>query len=271
MTTLLALYRRPDGGPDAQATFERRYTTEHLPLVAGTPGLRETRVHRVVEALGAETDLILVTTMRFDDRAALDAGLRLRCDARRRPESSRDRARVWRPCSCSRTVPEMDGGGFPGRGYCLNESRGAFVTVTAPRDDPASRVEVDDRRPLVRVEFPAPAPASAAPADHLAGVALVTFDRREALNALSFDLLDELAAALEALDADPACRAIVITGAGDRAFAAGADIRELAPQTNASLDRRRPVRRAGTGSTRSACRSSPPSAASPSAVAASWR
>ena len=40
MTTLLALYRRPDGGPEAQATFEHRYTTEHLPLVAGTPGLR---------------------------------------------------------------------------------------------------------------------------------------------------------------------------------------------------------------------------------------
>ena len=76
MTTLLALYRRPDGGPDAQETFERRYTSEHLPLVAGTPGLRETRVHRVVEALGAETDLILMTAMRFDDRAALDAGLR---------------------------------------------------------------------------------------------------------------------------------------------------------------------------------------------------
>ena len=48
---------------------------EHLPLVAGTPGLRETRVHRVVEALGAETDLIIATTMRFDDRAAMDAGL----------------------------------------------------------------------------------------------------------------------------------------------------------------------------------------------------
>lgn len=75
MTTLLALYRRPEGGPDAQATFERRYTTEHLPLVAGTPGLRETRVHRVVEALGTQTDLILITAMRFDDRAALDAGL----------------------------------------------------------------------------------------------------------------------------------------------------------------------------------------------------
>src|SRR4029078_12853885 len=75
MTTLLALYRRPDGGPDAQAAFERRYTEEHLPLVAGTPGLRETRMRRVSEALGAETDLTLVTSMRFDDRAALDAGL----------------------------------------------------------------------------------------------------------------------------------------------------------------------------------------------------
>ncbi len=75
MTTLLALYRRPDGGPDALAEFERRYAAEHLPLVAGTPGLRETRVRRVTEALGTETDLVLVTTMRFDDRAALDAGL----------------------------------------------------------------------------------------------------------------------------------------------------------------------------------------------------
>ena len=75
MTTLLVLYRRPEGGPDALATFERRYATEHMPLVAQTPGLRETRVHRVSEALGGETDLILVTSMEFDDRAALDAGL----------------------------------------------------------------------------------------------------------------------------------------------------------------------------------------------------
>jgi len=75
MTTLLALFRRPDGGPDAQATFERRYAVEHLPLVAGTPGLRETRVRRVVAALGGETDLILATAMQFDDRDALDAGL----------------------------------------------------------------------------------------------------------------------------------------------------------------------------------------------------
>ena len=75
MTTLLALLRRPDGGPEAQATFERRYAAEHLPLVATTPGLRVARVQRVVTALGAETDLILATSMEFDDRAALDDGL----------------------------------------------------------------------------------------------------------------------------------------------------------------------------------------------------
>ncbi|MGH2474396.1 MAG: EthD family reductase [Candidatus Limnocylindrales bacterium] len=75
MTTLLALYRRPDGGDDALAEFERRYTTEHLPLVAGTPGLRATRVQRVAAALGGETDLVMITAMDFDDRAALDAGL----------------------------------------------------------------------------------------------------------------------------------------------------------------------------------------------------
>jgi uncharacterized protein (TIGR02118 family) len=75
VTTLLALYRRPDGGPEALAEFERRYASEHLPLVAETPGLRETRVRRVSQALGSETDLVLITAMGFDDRAALDAGL----------------------------------------------------------------------------------------------------------------------------------------------------------------------------------------------------
>jgi enoyl-CoA hydratase len=84
--------------------------------------------------------------------------------------------------------------------------------------------------PFIRTTLPAS--GSNGTLDH---VALVTIDRQDALNALSFDLVDELVAALEALDADPACRAIVLTGAGERAFAAGADVRELATQTPISL------------------------------------
>ena len=76
MTTLLVLYRAPEGGPDALATLEARYRDEHLPLVAQTPGLRSTRIWRVAGALGSETDLVLVAAMDFDDRAALDDGLR---------------------------------------------------------------------------------------------------------------------------------------------------------------------------------------------------
>lgn len=75
MTTLLALYRRPEGGDEALAQFERRYSTEHLPLVAQTPGLRGTRVQRVSQALGEETDIVVITAMDFDDRAALNEGL----------------------------------------------------------------------------------------------------------------------------------------------------------------------------------------------------
>jgi enoyl-CoA hydratase len=85
---------------------------------------------------------------------------------------------------------------------------------------------------FVRVDSPAPGPDG--PLD---GVALVTIDRQEALNALSFAVLEELATAFEDLDATAACRAIVVTGAGERAFAAGADIRELAIQTPESLTR----------------------------------
>jgi enoyl-CoA hydratase len=105
----------------------------------------------------------------------------------------------------------------------------------ATQRDPPTDLERGRPASPIRVAFPAPAPASAAPNATVPGVALVTLDRPEALNALSFDLLDDLADALDALDHDPACRAVVITGAGTRAFAAGADIRELATQTDASL------------------------------------
>ncbi len=112
MTTLLALYRRPDGGPEAQATFERRYAAEHLPLVAGTPGLRKTRVGRVVEALGGETDLILVTLMRFDDRESLDAGLA--SDAMRAAgRNLREIAPGLATLLVLEDVPEMDAAASP--------------------------------------------------------------------------------------------------------------------------------------------------------------
>lgn len=83
-----------------------------------------------------------------------------------------------------------------------------------------------------RVTVELPASGSDGPIEH---VALVTLNRPEALNALDFALVAELTDALEALDADPACRCIVLTGSGERAFAAGADIRELARQTPTTL------------------------------------
>jgi uncharacterized protein (TIGR02118 family) len=76
MTTLLVLYRAPEGGTEALATLEARYRDEHLPLVAQTPGLRSTRIWRVGGALGVETDLALAAAIDFDDRATMDEGLR---------------------------------------------------------------------------------------------------------------------------------------------------------------------------------------------------
>ena len=75
MTTMLALYRPPEGGAEALETFERRYAEEHLPLIAATPGLLGVSVRRVTQSLLGERDLIFVTSMQFADRAALDAAL----------------------------------------------------------------------------------------------------------------------------------------------------------------------------------------------------
>jgi enoyl-CoA hydratase len=78
------------------------------------------------------------------------------------------------------------------------------------------------------------------PAGGRHGVALVTIVRPEVLNALSFGVVGEIADAFEALDRDEACRAVVLTGDGDRAFAAGADIKELAVQNPTDLAREDP-------------------------------
>lgn len=61
-------------------------------------------------------------------------------------------------------------------------------------------------------------------------IALITLNRPEALNALSYAMLRDLAAALDEVEASDA-RALIITGAGEKAFCAGADIRELMGRT----------------------------------------
>jgi len=68
-------------------------------------------------------------------------------------------------------------------------------------------------------------------------VAVVTLNRPKALNALSPELIDELIAALESFDADPAVRCIVLTG-GPRVFAAGADIKAMADAAPMEMLRR---------------------------------
>src|SRR3954447_13987432 len=56
------------------------------------------------------------------------------------------------------------------------------------------------------------------------GIALVTLNRPEKRNALRAETFAELFAAMGGLIGDPTVRAIVVTGAGDKAFSAGADL-----------------------------------------------
>jgi len=60
--------------------------------------------------------------------------------------------------------------------------------------------------------------------------AVVTINRPEALNALTFELIRELGATLDRV-ADSDARALIITGAGEKSFCAGADIKELIGRT----------------------------------------
>ncbi|ROT31564.1 enoyl-CoA-hydratase DpgD [Micromonospora sp. HM5-17] len=78
---------------------------------------------------------------------------------------------------------------------------------------PAARAGTDPDRPRVRYE-------------KRDGVAWVTLDRPEVLNALDGRTHEELAAVWTDVEADPEVRVAVLTGAGDRAFSVGQDLRE---------------------------------------------
>ena len=62
-------------------------------------------------------------------------------------------------------------------------------------------------------------------------IARITFNRPSVLNALNFKTVEELGICLDALKSDDSVRVLILTGAGEKAFVAGADINELARQT----------------------------------------
>jgi enoyl-CoA hydratase/carnithine racemase len=78
------------------------------------------------------------------------------------------------------------------------------------------------------------------------GVAVITLNRPEKLNALSFELTRELDEALTSYETDDAVKAVILTGAGERAFSAGADIHELAGLSSEELAQRGEFRGAAT-------------------------
>src|SRR5579871_3753214 len=65
-------------------------------------------------------------------------------------------------------------------------------------------------------------------------IAIVTINRPRVLNALNSQTLDELRRAILDLKQDDGVRVMILTGAGEKAFVAGADINELATQTPTS-------------------------------------
>lgn len=56
------------------------------------------------------------------------------------------------------------------------------------------------------------------------GIATITFNRPDRTNALTYGMTRELLAAFDATDADDAVKVVIVTGAGDRAFCAGAEL-----------------------------------------------
>ncbi len=78
-------------------------------------------------------------------------------------------------------------------------------------------------------------------------VAEITLSRPEAMNAISSQLAGELAQACAEVAADAGVRAVVLSAAGERAFCAGADLKERSTMTDADILRQRPAMRGAFG------------------------
>jgi enoyl-CoA hydratase len=67
-------------------------------------------------------------------------------------------------------------------------------------------------------------------------VAVLTLNRPEKLNALNYALIDRLLAVLDEIEVDDTVRAVILTGAGERAFSAGGDIHEFSASVAGGVD-----------------------------------
>lgn len=102
--------------------------------------------------------------------------------------------------------------------------------------NPRTQSEWAQRCPPSFAAFSSRLASTAAPSQQLktlevekknSNIAVVRLSRPKALNALCNELIEELLTQLKALDADDSVRVIVLTGSGSKAFAAGADIKEM--------------------------------------------
>ena len=76
-------------------------------------------------------------------------------------------------------------------------------------------------------------------------VALLTLNRPEKLNALDYATNDRLMSLLDRIEADDGIGAVIVTGAGDRAFSAGGDIHEFTETIRRAVDEAVRLLRAG--------------------------
>ncbi|MGE5306992.1 MAG: enoyl-CoA hydratase/isomerase family protein [Alphaproteobacteria bacterium] len=83
-------------------------------------------------------------------------------------------------------------------------------------------------------------------AERLGRVALITLNRPEKLNAMSYELACELDEELMKVESDDGIRAVVLTGAGPRAFSAGGDIHQMVRSTPEELAGRSNIRSKAT-------------------------